>query len=86
MLFSIGGHPAFKVPLVDGKKYEDYHILFNKKETTDRWSVSNAGLIDTMHIRVLDNENKIGITRSLFEHDALVFKSVTRICFYKVGQ
>lgn len=76
MLFSIGGHPAFKVPLVDGKNYEDYHLLFNKKETTDRWSVSNAGLIDTVHTRILENENRIGITRALFEHDALVFKKL----------
>jgi galactose mutarotase-like enzyme len=74
MLFSIGGHPAFKVPLVDGKKYEDYHILFNKKETTDRWPVSNEGLITSPPSSILKNEDRINITRALFEHDALVFK------------
>ena len=30
MFFSIGGHPAFKVPLVQGTHYEDYYLKFEK--------------------------------------------------------
>jgi galactose mutarotase-like enzyme len=74
MLFSIGGHPAFKVPLTNGKKYEDYHLLFNKNETDERWLISQGGMIDTVAVPYLKNSNRINITRALFEHDALVFK------------
>src|SRR5699024_1105120 len=30
--FSIGGHPAFMCPLLDGEKFEDYYFQFNQKE------------------------------------------------------
>src|SRR5439155_11124962 len=36
MFFSIGGHPAFKVPLIDGTAYEDYQLRFEDQETTSR--------------------------------------------------
>ena len=28
----VGGHPAYIVPMEDGAKYEDYQVLFEKKE------------------------------------------------------
>lgn len=74
MLFSIGAHPAFKVPLAPGKKYEDYHLLFNRKETIDRWNISDSGLIETSSTPVLKDNNRINITKNLFDDDALVFK------------
>ena len=32
MYFSVGGHPAFKVPLVPGTAYDDYYLEFNEDE------------------------------------------------------
>jgi galactose mutarotase-like enzyme len=45
MYFSVGAHPAFKIPLVAGTGYEDYSLLFNYKENARRWPISKDGLI-----------------------------------------
>ncbi len=46
LYFSIGGHPAFSVPLVPGTDYNDYYLEFDRPETTPRWPISKDGLIE----------------------------------------
>ena len=36
LYFSLGAHPAFRVPLLEGSSYEDYRLLFNWPETPVR--------------------------------------------------
>jgi galactose mutarotase-like enzyme len=38
--FSVGGHPAFKVPIEEGLAYEDYRLVFNQTEDFARWPLS----------------------------------------------
>ena len=71
--FSVGGHPAFKVPLIDNARYEDYFLEFEKNETTDRWPL-DAGLVKTQSTPLLKNSNILPLTRSLFSEDAVVLK------------
>ncbi len=75
MLFSIGAHPAFKVPLVEGENYGDYFLEFNKEENADRWLL-NKGLLDNNSKPMLENTNTLPLTKSLFYEDALVFKNL----------
>ncbi len=74
MYFSVGGHPAFKLPLVDGLLYEDYVLLFNQKENAGRWPISADGLIETAPIPLLQNTNELPLSKSLFYKDAVVLK------------
>ena len=74
MYFSVGGHPAFKLPLSAGLKYEDYYLLFNKVETAGRWPISKDGLIESASSPLLNNENKLPLAKELFYKDAIVFK------------
>lgn len=76
MLFSIGGHPAFRLPLEEGLRYEDYFLMFNKPETADRWPVTNTGLISSTPERFFKGEQKINLKKELFSNDALVFKNL----------
>ena len=76
MFFSIGGHPAFKTPLTDETRYEDYFLLFNKKETAGRWPLSNDGLIEVSPDSFLDDENKLSLRKELFHKDAVVLKGL----------
>ncbi len=46
MYFSVGAHPAFKVPIVQGTIYSDYYLEFNEDETLARWPISPEGLIE----------------------------------------
>ena len=77
MYFSVGGHPAFRVPLESNLKYEDYFLDFEKNENAGRWLISKEGLIQPVSVPVLTNSNKIPITKSLFANDALVFKHLS---------
>jgi len=74
LYFSIGGHPAFKVPLVTGTDYTDYYLQFDKKETAHRWPISPQGLIEKGSLPVLEKSDRLPLTKELFSADALVFK------------
>ncbi|MBL7762310.1 MAG: aldose 1-epimerase family protein [Chitinophagaceae bacterium] len=76
LLFSVGGHPAFKVPFVEGTEYTDYYLQFEKKETTGRWPISKDGLIETKPVSLLENTDRIPLSKELFLQDALVFKNL----------
>lgn len=70
--FSVGGHPAFKVPLAAGTAYTDYYLEFNKKETTPRWPITKDGLIDAVSKPLLEGTQTLPLTKELFAKDALV--------------
>ena len=74
LYFSIGGHPAFKVPLVDSLAYDDYYLEFDTLETKERWRITKDGLIDNDTEPLLQNEKRIPLTHALFANDALVLK------------
>ena len=76
MLFSIGAHPAFKVPLTPHTTYEDYELLFDKIETAGRWPISKEGLIEKEPEPLLNHTQVLPLTKALFSNDALVFKNL----------
>ncbi|PUZ20722.1 Galactose mutarotase [Chitinophaga costaii] len=74
LYFSVGGHPAFKVPLVPGTTYEDYRLEFNHVENAGRWPLSAEGLVQEAPAPLLENTNTLPLKKELFAEDALVFK------------
>jgi len=74
MYFSIGGHPAFRLPLQATADYDDYFFEFEQPEHAQRWMISRDGLIEPVTTPVLTGEKILPITRDLFLNDALVFK------------
>ncbi len=76
MYFSIGGHPAFKAPMVDNTHYEDYYLEFNEVENVPRWPISSGGLIEDSTKPLLNETNKIQLNKTLFNEDALVIKKL----------
>ena len=75
--FSVGGHPAFALPLAVGTDYQDYYLLFDSTETCPRWPISPEGLIEKNPVGCLENSNRLPITKELFMKDALVFKNLS---------
>lgn len=76
LLFSVGAHPAFAVPLVNGTAYEDYYLEFEKMEEAPLWPLSPDGLIEKESTPFLKQDKKLPLTRELFFKDALVFKEL----------
>lgn len=75
MYFSIGAHPAFKVPLTPEEIYEDYYLRFNKKEHAVKYLL-NKGLISDQTEAVLEHIDILPLSKTLFYNDALVFKNL----------
>ena len=69
--FSVGAHPAFKVPLVDGTTYESHYLMFEKDEPLLRWHLDD-GLIGNQNSLVENHEGRIPLSPSLFYDDAIV--------------
>lgn len=76
MYFSIGGHPAFKVPLTDQTSYDDYYLQFEHTENALRWPIDAGGLIENKAEPFFNNSSRIDISHELFKKDALVFKGL----------
>lgn len=73
--FSVGGHPAFKVPLVEGTEYNDYVLSFNQAEDWARWPLTTEGLIQKAPVLLVEQNTDLPLTKELFYEDALVFKN-----------
>jgi len=82
IFFSVGGHPAFRWPLVEGENFEDYYIEFDKNET-QKFIKNDSGCLSYEDELTLNNENKIELDKSKFDIDTFVFKNLnsTKVSF-----
>lgn len=69
MYFSIGGHPGFNCKIGD-------YLLFEKNETLETIEIDTECLRTGKTIPVLDENNKIVITKDIFNNDALIFNGM----------
>jgi galactose mutarotase-like enzyme len=75
LFFSVGGHPAFAVPLTKNTTFEDYFLQLNNDEKLSIHQIS-GGLVCDETTSILLNQGKLGLNRKLFYTDALVFKAL----------
>lgn len=75
LLFSVGGHPAFAVPLSPDTAYEDYYLDFNQDKTITYHKIEGNDISDETVTVELDH-GKMPLTHELFYNDALVFKTL----------
>lgn len=87
MYFSVGGHPAFNLPLDTDLTYDDFYLEFEEDETFMRWGLTEKGLVLEEPIalfgeKLIDEEMVVEetkilpLTKELFYEDALVFKQL----------
>ena len=75
LLFSIGGHPAFAVPLLPRTLYSDYYLQFNNTEQLYRWKLQDGLIAD--HAEPLPTSNgRLTLQHQLFYEDAIVLKNM----------
>lgn len=75
--FQIGGHPAFNAPLFEGETYEDYYLEFDQDLTLETYLLGESGLVSDNTKTIIENSDKIQLTKDLFNNDALIFKNIT---------
>jgi galactose mutarotase-like enzyme len=74
--FAVGGHPAFRVPLLPGEDYADYYLEFEADAALDRHLISQEGYFTGQTEAVPLDGRKLHLTKDLFNEDALVFKDL----------
>ena len=72
LLFSIGAHPAFRCPLLDGEQFENYYFAFDHA-VTQRRQLLRGGLRTGETSPVLQQQAELPLSYELFADDALVF-------------
>lgn len=76
MYFSLGGHPAFNVPLYEGETYEDYFLQFDQAQDLNTARLNKHGLISNETELIAKNDDKIQLRPNLFDRDALIFRNI----------
>ena len=83
MPYFIGGHPAFRCPLLADEDYEDYELIFEKEESCSvPLLFTETGLVDRLQrTPFLDHSHSLPLRHELFEKtplflDQLASKSV----------
>jgi galactose mutarotase-like enzyme len=78
LLFSLGAHPAFAVPLlIEGQptSYEDYSLEFSDSESLTRWKL--AGGLQSGEQATIPLVNRVlPLRHELFVEDAIVLKNL----------
>jgi len=76
MWFSVGGHPAFKLPLFKGDAYAEYYLEFEETETAGKWPIEAGGLLAGAPVPFLNNTRVLRLNKGLFAKDAVVLKEL----------
>jgi len=77
MLFSIGAHPGFNCPLESGLAFEDYQLVFERKEQAPRLLVGSNGISRRTEKVFAQDSQVIPLTYDLFgAKDAIIFKDL----------
>jgi len=79
LLFSIGGHPAFAVPLANQGSYTDYFLQFNADDELTYYHIEENLVSNKTSVLKLE-ENKLFLKHNLFYDDALVIKNLKSTC------
>lgn len=74
MYYSIGGHPAFNVPLTEDTHFEDYYLAFIPRRSRIQIPLKGP-LIDPANKFLAQTNTAFSLKRELFENDALVFET-----------
>lgn len=73
MFFSVGGHPAFRLPLEAGLRYEDYCLVFEEDEPLRRYKLQDGLIADRTDL-LPSNGGRLKLHPALFYEDAIVLK------------
>lgn len=79
MPFCIGAHTAFRCPLRDGERFEDYDIVFDHPEQAGTLLLTESGLVRDGEVEpLLNGTDRFPLDRDLFARlDTVIFQGLT---------
>lgn len=83
MYFGIGGHPGFSVPFIEETEFNDYYLEFEKNvQPTEIKLSDDCFILGEAPFEQLEND-KLLLSHSLFDHDAIVLKNMGKEVFLR---
>lgn len=73
--FSLGAHPAFRLPFSGQQNYSGSQIIFEKPESAPRFLIDQEGFFTGESRQIMENGN-LSLFPALFDEDALIFKTL----------
>lgn len=73
MPYSLGEHPGYNVPLLQGERAEDYLLVFSVPEDAERWYLDDE-IICGSEPGLCGRE--LAVTKTMFDRGALIFKGL----------
>lgn len=79
MIFAVGSHPGFRVPLNSDEKFEDYFLEFSEPCEPQRLLLTEEGFL-TGETEAFELEGKtvLPLRHNLFDNDAIVLKNTSK--------
>lgn len=75
--FTLGGHPAFNVPLCEGERFEDYGLRFVRRWSASSPTMVEGGLWDfSRRVPTLADADRLPLSHRLFDVDTLLLEGV----------
>ncbi|EAC4689931.1 aldose 1-epimerase family protein [Listeria monocytogenes] len=74
--FSIGAHPAFNLPLIDGTTFEDYYLDFGTEENLETLCLEGPYRSGEIKKVVDEAARYLPLNYDLFKNDALIFEAL----------
>lgn len=73
MIFAVGGHPGFRVPINAEEKFEDYYLEFPEKSCPERYFPTDDGFMkEKPEAYSLEDGVRLSLRHDLFDNDAVV--------------
>ena len=86
LYFGMGGHPGFRVPLEEGKSFEDYHLTFAHPAQPWQVLMSDNYMISGHEAPYpLEDGVTIPLRHGLFDNDAIILKNFDRTVTLSAG-
>ncbi len=70
--FGIGAHPAFRAPLLQGETRDDYQLVFEHEESTQRQLINKEGLRTGQTKPFKTKDGMLAVKESLFDPCAII--------------
>lgn len=72
MLFSVGAHPGFNVPINEGEKFENYSLVFDNDCFPSEVICDNCYVTGETRPFPIKNNREIPLRHNLFDNDAII--------------
>ena len=87
MYFGLGGHPGFRLPLEEGKCFEDYSITFAQPCHPSRALLAPSYMMSGVEtLYQLENDTTLPLRHDLFDDDAIILRHFDKTMTLSAGE